>query len=301
MNRPRKYGIKFKGVYASAPAGIPMWQAQISINGSTLHLGVFASAEEAAHAYDSQARALGRKLNFPDAEASYPPAALACLAGTPVGAAPTSGAAEPGATMCSLAYPIHPRVHAVVQRPQYPAQYPASHLEACPAFWQSAATGGLLGGPTGGAQRAVAYAQASLVQPALPPSAQILLPNSNVEHVVLLRHKLVQAHPIGQPVPVYGSCPAWCTSGMVYAAQPMQAQPALGHCIGCAPIEGMQYAQSCAQGEVVGPRQGGCAAHVSACVGRMDEQLATSFSRSEEGDQLALATLTVEAIFSSFS
>ncbi|KAJ1639349.1 hypothetical protein T492DRAFT_937702 [Pavlovales sp. CCMP2436] len=68
----RKYDIKFKGVYACRVSGGNYWQAQISIYGNTHHLGVFSTAEEAGRAYDEQARALGRKLNFPNEDAPPP-------------------------------------------------------------------------------------------------------------------------------------------------------------------------------------------------------------------------------------
>mmetsp|Transcript_49304 Transcript_49304/g.115352 ORF Transcript_49304/g.115352 Transcript_49304/m.115352 type:complete len:199 (-) Transcript_49304:268-864(-) len=68
----RKYDIKFKGVYACKLSGGSYWQAQISIYGNTHHLGVFSTAEEAGRAYDEQARALGRKLNFPNEDAPPP-------------------------------------------------------------------------------------------------------------------------------------------------------------------------------------------------------------------------------------
>jgi hypothetical protein len=70
----RKYDIKFKGVYACKVSGGNYWQAQISIYGNTTHLGVFRTAEEAGRAYDEQARALGRKLNFPNEDAPPPKA-----------------------------------------------------------------------------------------------------------------------------------------------------------------------------------------------------------------------------------
>lgn len=70
--KKRKYGIKFKGVYACKGSGSNGWQAQIRVGGTMNHLGVFRSPEEAARAYDEQARLLGRHLNFPN-ETGPPP------------------------------------------------------------------------------------------------------------------------------------------------------------------------------------------------------------------------------------
>ena len=41
-----------------------MWVAQIGIDGSTKHLGFFESEQDAARAYDAEARSLGRAVNF---------------------------------------------------------------------------------------------------------------------------------------------------------------------------------------------------------------------------------------------
>lgn len=68
--RRRKYDIAFKGVYPCRVSGGNFFQSQISVNGTTHHLGVFTSAEEAALAYDEQARLLGRRLNFAEPSAS---------------------------------------------------------------------------------------------------------------------------------------------------------------------------------------------------------------------------------------
>jgi hypothetical protein len=64
--RRRKYDIMYKGVYSCKVSGGNFWQAQISVNGTTQHLGVFSSPIEAAHAYDKQAITLGRRRNFED-------------------------------------------------------------------------------------------------------------------------------------------------------------------------------------------------------------------------------------------
>lgn len=103
--RARKHGIQYKGVYACRVSG--GWQAQISVNGVTHHLGVFTSAVEAAQAYDEQARLLGRRLNFEDP----PPMSIA------YGFPASGGFARPG----GYAAPIAPQAagasgHAVGMR-----------------------------------------------------------------------------------------------------------------------------------------------------------------------------------------
>ena len=40
------------------------WQAQITIDGRLKYLGSFESVEDAARAYDAEARSLGRAVNF---------------------------------------------------------------------------------------------------------------------------------------------------------------------------------------------------------------------------------------------
>lgn len=67
-NRPTRSDSRsgFKGVFPN-PSGRP-WRAQISVNGSKRHLGVFATAAEAARAYDQAALdAWGEhaRLNYP--------------------------------------------------------------------------------------------------------------------------------------------------------------------------------------------------------------------------------------------
>jgi hypothetical protein len=44
------------------------WRAQIEVNNKSVHLGTFATAEEAARAFDQAAKRYGKKthLNFPD-------------------------------------------------------------------------------------------------------------------------------------------------------------------------------------------------------------------------------------------
>lgn len=64
--RRRRHAIPYKGVYKCSMTGGQFWQAQISIDGTTYHLGVFEDMEDAARAYDAQARLLGRRVNFPD-------------------------------------------------------------------------------------------------------------------------------------------------------------------------------------------------------------------------------------------
>lgn len=58
----RKYNIPYKGVFKVGRG--PLWQAQISVDGTTKHLGVFATMEDAARAYDARALELGRDTNF---------------------------------------------------------------------------------------------------------------------------------------------------------------------------------------------------------------------------------------------
>jgi len=90
--RRRKHDIKFKGVYSCRVSGGNFWQAQISVNGTTHHLGVFSSAVDAARAYDEQARIFGRRLNFED-----PPIA-APVYGYPTGRARAPSAPSPAAS-----------------------------------------------------------------------------------------------------------------------------------------------------------------------------------------------------------
>jgi hypothetical protein len=53
----------FVGVYRQPKAN--KWGAVIKIEGKSTRLGTFCSEEEAARAYDAQAAALGRPVNFP--------------------------------------------------------------------------------------------------------------------------------------------------------------------------------------------------------------------------------------------
>lgn len=74
--RKRRHAIPFKGVYRCKLSSGDFWQSQISIDGTTFHLGVFDDINKAARAYDTQARALNRQLNFPNdplPEAPAPP------------------------------------------------------------------------------------------------------------------------------------------------------------------------------------------------------------------------------------
>eukprot|EP00465_Bigelowiella_longifila_P015390 CAMPEP_0185280180 /NCGR_PEP_ID=MMETSP1359-20130426/65479_1 /TAXON_ID=552665 /ORGANISM="Bigelowiella longifila, Strain CCMP242" /LENGTH=239 /DNA_ID=CAMNT_0027875331 /DNA_START=103 /DNA_END=822 /DNA_ORIENTATION=+ len=60
-------GTKYIGVRQSGP---DRFQAQISVDGRTLHIGSFASLKEAARAFNKHARSLGRKENeLSDSEA----------------------------------------------------------------------------------------------------------------------------------------------------------------------------------------------------------------------------------------
>jgi len=136
--RRRKYDIKYKGVYACKVSGGNYWQAQISVNGTTHHLGVFASPHEAARAYDEQARMLGRRLNFEDnthtvaygfpapvsgqpaiahAQAVFPGAPMVC--GVPAAPSPAPGIA-----------PMHIGAPSFVHVQQKPQPAPAAAAPA---------------------------------------------------------------------------------------------------------------------------------------------------------------------------
>jgi len=54
---------KFRGVCWHKPA--KRWTASITKSGKNVHLGYFATQEEAARRYDEEAAPLGRKINFP--------------------------------------------------------------------------------------------------------------------------------------------------------------------------------------------------------------------------------------------
>lgn len=83
IRKRRKFGIKYKGVYACRESGRRLWQAQISISGNTHHLGVFSSPEEAARAYDAKAKLLGRRQNFQDSPWDFSMAATT-MVGVPM-------------------------------------------------------------------------------------------------------------------------------------------------------------------------------------------------------------------------
>jgi DNA-directed RNA polymerase specialized sigma24 family protein len=44
------------------------WEARVTVDGRTKHIGMFDTALDAALAYDVMARKLGRRMNFPDSE-----------------------------------------------------------------------------------------------------------------------------------------------------------------------------------------------------------------------------------------
>lgn len=60
---PPKYKSKYVGVRWYRP--LQKWQARITVDGSTQHLGYFENEEDAARAYDRQSAPLRRAVNFP--------------------------------------------------------------------------------------------------------------------------------------------------------------------------------------------------------------------------------------------
>ena len=56
---------KYRGVSRNKHNKSKPWQVQIWIDSKYKYLGIYATEEEAARAYDAEGARLGRKLNFP--------------------------------------------------------------------------------------------------------------------------------------------------------------------------------------------------------------------------------------------
>ncbi|KAG8464525.1 hypothetical protein KFE25_009893 [Diacronema lutheri] len=142
----RKYDIKYKGVYACKVSGGNFWQAQISICGNTHHLGVFSTAEEAARAYDEQARVLHprRKMNFPDEDPTAGRTGLPAVAPQPTLLAPAAHAHHSLPQHCVPAPDSQPSVPAAGSFWSGPCWVNDLDDEKVAAFWRGALVRGVL-------------------------------------------------------------------------------------------------------------------------------------------------------------